>query len=164
MKRPDLILNMEQAPQETHSGERTLWIAVVERAMKDYCFFFDWWESYSKVYKHKAEHKLFMGKKNNLTLRAIGEINRLRWFLFDTTPKPYNLEYISTELYDEPGIKENLRKIAKEQFKLNLDKTIADNRFKPITDYVIENTDAYKQQSAAEESNLKQKRFRLNLD
>jgi hypothetical protein len=38
MKYKDII---QPDPQDFETPERNLWFAVIERALKDYCFFFD---------------------------------------------------------------------------------------------------------------------------
>lgn len=164
MKINEKILNMEEHVSPNESSERTLWTAVIERAMKDYCFFFDWVESSSRIYKKRATDKLQNIRCVNFVTKSIGEFNRLQWFLFSNEMQPFNLYYITEQLHDDSGLRERLRTMAREQFKLNLDKAIAGDKFPAITSYILKNTNAHKETPAAAESTLRQKRYRIIFD
>lgn len=164
MKLPDRLMNSEQFIDEPLMAERTLWMAVVERAMKDYCFFFDWWESATRVYRQKSSKNPKIKPRVDMSQRAICEFNRLQWFLFDTEKRAFNLEYITSELYDDQGVKQKLRRMAREQFRLNLDSAISKNKFPNVTKYILENTTAGQAEPAAKISSLKQKRYRIIFD
>jgi hypothetical protein len=71
---------------------------------------------------------------------------------------------LACELYNDESIAEAMRKQAKEQFKLQLDKVRAQGKFALIVKYIEENTGADKAVAAAEESKLRNKRYRLNTD
>jgi hypothetical protein len=162
--RRELTLNMEQAEISQDFPERTLWLAVIERALKDYCFFFDRLEGLPQQGIHKTFHERNSARKNVMYHKIIGDFSRLRWFLFNPTPSPFNLTYLACELYNDESIAEAMRKQAKEQFKLQLDKVRAQGKFALIVKYIEENTGADKAVAAAEESKLRNKRYRLNTD
>jgi hypothetical protein len=157
-------LEMSQPESSTDFPERTLWLAVIERALKDYCFFFDRLEGLPhKSLKLIAKEKE-IDRKNVMYHRTVGDFSRLRWFLFDPFPRPFNLTYLIRELYDDESIAEAMRKQAKEQFKLQLDKVRDLGRYQMIVKYVEENTGADKATPATEESKLRNKRYRLTTD
>jgi len=162
--RREITLNMEQEEISQDFPERTLWLAVIERALKDYCFFFDRLEGLSQVGMRTILHEQKCDRKNVMYHKTIGDFSRLRWFLFDPYPSPFNLTYLTCELYNDESIAEAMRKQAKEQFKLQLDKVRAQGKFALIVKYIEENTGADKAVAAAEESKLRNKRYRLNTD
>ena len=57
--------------------EEVLWLAVIERAMMDYC---------------KPTKELNIKDKNDL-----------QWFFFTTEPKPFNLLFICDTIFDDAG-------------------------------------------------------------
>jgi len=151
--------NQEAVSQET--PERSLWFAVIERALKDYCYFFDRLNhsNSNDLLKHDNTNKL---TKNEFNLKAIAELNRLRWFIFAKDPIPFNLEYLSEQLYDDGhGIASQIRKEAAKHFKLNLMEAENTGQYIAIIRYVYESTTAYKAEPASEESKLRHKRFRV---
>lgn len=163
--RRDLILNMEQEEISQDFPERTLWLAVIERALKDYCFFFDRLDGLPQIGIKSIFHDQKCERKNVMYHKTIGDFSRLRWFLFDPYPSPFNLSYLTRELYnDDESIAEAMRKQAKEQFKLQLNKVREQGRFALIVKYIEENTGADKAVAATKESKLRNKRYRLNTD
>lgn len=156
--------NTDEEIVTTDFPERTLWLAVIERALKDYCFFFDRLEGLPHISVKRTFHEQVIDRKNVMYRKTIGEFARLRWFLFEPQPAPFNLTYLIQELYEDQSIADAMRKQAKEQFKLQLDKVRAQNRFALIVKYVTENTGADKAHAATEESKLRYKRYRLTTD
>lgn len=141
--------------------ERNLWFAVIERALKDYCFFFDKLRSTNQGNLIHYE-SLSPNSRLDFNLRAIGEFNRLQWFFFDKEIQPFNLEYLSEQLYeDSAGNAGRIRKEAKEQFKRNFLQAEEAGRFVAITSYIRENTQIDKIVAADADSHLRYKRFRL---
>lgn len=137
--------------------ERNLWLAVIERAFKDYCFFFD---------KLEARHNhAFLQKKtvgDYMKKKCIAEITRLRWFIFEKSQMPFNLQYLVTELYeDSDNVLSALRKSAREQFARHVSEKLEHPIFKPIIDHIVMHTDALHHQAATVESTLRYKRYRL---
>lgn len=152
--------NSQEEGPENDTPERSLWFAVIERALKDYCFFFD------RLTSTGAGHLINVEKMRhvyieNFNLKAIAEIERLRWFLFCKIPEPFNLEYLSEQLYDDgPGMAKTIRDEAAQQFKLHLMETEKNNRFVAIIDYIKESTSATQVTPALIESKLRHKRSR----
>jgi len=161
----DRIANIDEEQSSLYIPERTLWLAVIERALKDYCFFFDYLEKLPQPSVKKTFHLDQMDRKNVMYRKTIGEFARLRWFLFDKYPRPFNLSYLMRELYhDDESMAEAMRKQAKEQFKLQLDQIRQQNRFNIIVKYIEENTNADSATPALQESSLRTKRYRLTTD
>lgn len=67
------------APPET-----VLWLAVIERAIMDYC-----WATSDLSIKHR---------------------NNLQWFFFHTESEPHNLRYICNDIFDYPDAAESILK------------------------------------------------------
>lgn len=86
-------------PAVHSSPELSLWFAVIERAVKDYCGFFD----RINTNKHgdvASYHFITPRKTDNFCLKAIYELERLRWFLFSKEKEEFNLEYLAEQLYE----------------------------------------------------------------
>lgn len=162
--RNDMSRNQNEEYVTRDFPERTLWLAVIERALKDYCFFFDRLEGLPHISIKRTFHEKVIDRKNVMYRKTIGELARLRWFLFEPQPVAFNLSYLIRELYEDDSLADEMRKQAKEQFKLQLDKVRAQGRFALIVKYVEENTNADKATPAAEESKLRYKRYRLSTD
>jgi hypothetical protein len=154
------ICNIDEGAS-LETPERNLWFAVIERALKDYCFFFD---------KLRSNHQgnlihyesLSPKSRTDFNSRAIGEHNRLRWFFFSTEMQPFNLQYLAEQLYeDSEGNANRIRKEASEQFKRNYLEATEIGRFAAITSYIKENTNIESVIAADTDSHLKYKRFRL---
>jgi hypothetical protein len=144
--------------------ERNLWLAVVERALKDYCFFFD--RLSGRDQNDRVLITISNFKKNKFNWKyqkVVADYDRLNWFLFDRTPTPFNLEYICTLLYeDSDGMLSALRREAKKHFKRHMLDSDAANRYKIIVDYVMQySNDLETIDAASVESKLRYKRYRL---
>jgi hypothetical protein len=100
--------------------------------------------------------------KESFNIKAICELNRLRWFIFDSTPRPFNLEYLTEQLYEDgPGAASSIRKEAKEQFKLHYEEAERIGQYMAVIHYIRENTNALSSQAAKSVSRLRNKRYRL---
>lgn len=159
MKRDMPIFDDEPISHET--PERNLWFAVIERALKDYCFFFD------KLLNHGSGQlvsydAMLPDDKNNFQIKAIYEFNRLRWFLFDKKPAHFNLTYLTDQLYEDgDGAASSIRKEASRQFKLHFDQAQERGQFMGIIHYIKENTNIMRMEAATKESSLRNKRYRI---
>ena len=106
----------EISTEQPESAERNLWLAVIERALKDYCFFFDRIQEKGTDYLTKG----CKGKKSSRN-KCLHEISRLRWFLYGIPAEPFNLEYLITELYDDSdNVLQSIRSHATSQFKRHI--------------------------------------------
>lgn len=141
--------------------ERHLWMAVIERALKDYCFFFD------KLCNTGSGqlvdfHRLSNIGQNDFNLKAIGQFNRLRWFIYSKEARPFNLTYLANELYEDgDGTAGLIRKEASKQFRLHLKEIEDKNQFVAIVSYIKTNTNAANSEAAEKESKLRHKRYRM---
>lgn len=159
MKKDPPMFDEEPVSHET--PERNLWFAVIERALKDYCFFFD------KLTHSGSGHlihydSLTADNKNSFQIKAIYEFNRLRWFLFDKEPAEFNLAYLADQLYEDgDGAASSIRKEASRQFKLHFNQAEERGRFMAVIHYIKENTNVMNQTAADKQSALKNKRYRL---
>ena len=146
---------------ETNVGdcpERTLWLAVIEKAIKDYCFFFDKLSggpSDSLIGHYKMSSRMYR--------KCVIELNRLHWFLFTKECTPWNLQYLVTILYENPDdVLACIRTAAREQFARHLAETELKNTYPQLILYIKNNTTAATHKSAPTESKLRYKRYRLN--
>lgn len=154
------IPNLYQESHYHESPERNLWFAVIERALKDYCFFFDKLlnpSSAQLVNYNGAEHK------NQFQLKAIYEFNRLRWFLFEKESEEFNLTYLADQLYEDgDGAAACIRREAIKQFKTHFNEAEKNGRFMALIHYIKENTGVEKAIAAEKVSSLRNKRYRIN--
>lgn len=150
-------------PPDIDMPERNLWLAVIERALKDYCFFFD------KLCNTGTGQLIDINRLNNVAqhdfnMKAIGQFNRLRWFIFSNEYRPFNLTYLSIELYEDgEGTAHLIRKEASKQFRLHLKEIEDKNQFVSIVHYIKENTNATDSAFAEKESKLRHKRYRMPI-
>ena len=144
--------------------ERNLWLAVIERALKDYCFFFD--RLTGSDQNDRVMQTIVNFRKSKFDFRykkVIADYDRLNWFLFDKQAVPFNLHYICTQLYDDgDGMAWCLRNEAKKHFLRHMKDTDAETKYKTIVDYIM----AYTNEpevigEAMTETKLKYKRYRL---
>jgi hypothetical protein len=148
----------------TESPERTLWLAVIERALKDYCFFFDRLQRYENCNNFRDIDRFQYNPKSRTHGNAVAEFERLRWFLFDLQPIEFNLTYLSLVLYDNEGFAFQVRKAADKYFKRHLDQTKEKGIFPHIIAYIVENSPADSATAALEDSPLRFKRYRIDSD
>jgi hypothetical protein len=160
MKRYMFIFEDEQTTHET--PERNLWFAVIERALKDYCFFFD------KLANTNSKHLFCYNTLNesyrrNFQTKAIYEFNRLRWFLFENEPYQFNLAYLTDQLYEDgDGAASSIRKEASRQFKLHFNEAETRGRFLAVIHYIKENTNIMNAEAADKQCALRSKRYRIS--
>jgi hypothetical protein len=159
MKRDMPTFDEESISHET--PERNLWFAVIERALKDYCFFFDKL-IHSGTGQLITYESLNFDNKNNFQIKAIYEFNRLRWFLFDKEPAQFNLAYLADQLYEDgDGAASSIRKEASRQFKLHFNQAEERGHFMAVIHYIKENTNVMIAEAADKQSALRNKRHRL---
>jgi hypothetical protein len=159
MKRDMPIFDGEPVSHET--PERNLWFAVIERALKDYCFFFDKLLSNGSGQLVRYDN-LSANSKNEFQIKAIYEFNRLRWFIFDKEPSHFNLTYLADQLYEDgDGAASSIRKEASKQFKLHFNQAEARGQFMGLIHYIKENTNVMRAEAATKESSLRNKRHRI---
>jgi hypothetical protein len=151
----------ESEPTSFETPERNLWFAVIERALKDYCFFFD--KLLSNGSGQLVRYDVMpLDDRNNFQIKAIYEFNRLRWFLFEKEPAHFNLTYLADQLYEDgSGAASSIRKEASKQFKLHFDHAEERGRFMGLIHYIKENTNVTRTESAEKESSLRYKRHRV---
>ena len=160
MKKDMPIFDSDPVSHET--PERNLWFAVIERALKDYCFFFDKLLNTGSG-QLVAYESLTNENRNNFHIKAIYEFNRLRWFLFEKEPEEFNLTYLADQLYEDgDGAASSIRKEAAEQFKLHFNQAEERGRFMAVINYIKENTGIVRQRAAQKENSLRNKRHRLS--
>lgn len=85
-----------------HAPERTLWVAVVERAMRDYC----WYLSSSDLmrgFSWGMGRKHFPQPGQPEYQKLLRNYRHLRWFLFEKKAIPYNLTYIYNNFLEDSG-------------------------------------------------------------
>ena len=111
--------------------ERTLWLAVVERALKDYCQFFTAWERKLNVQNYTKKQRMWKEDDPEFKRQALLEFKKLHEFIFDITPRPNNVEYIAEMLYDTK-IVDNFRQVAREQFLAHINEMEASGKFVDI--------------------------------
>lgn len=137
--------------------EGELWLAVIERAIRDYCFFFDNALSYSCKTRWGPRTE-----ENVQTVKCIRELQRLRWFLFEETPEPFNMQYILENLFDDyDAIGKEIRAQAKSEFKKHLEEMEQKRMFLGLIAYIKANTNAMDAIVTAVEVSLKNKRLRV---
>jgi hypothetical protein len=139
MKLPPITINAEE--EQKLSPEKALWLAVIERGIRDYCFYFEWIQQH-RMNCDIAQHERFYGNhRNAFVLKTIGEYNRLCWFMFSEDSTPYNLSYIFEMLDGDDDMLENIRLLSKKQFKLHLDKIQEANMFPRVIEHILQTTD-----------------------
>jgi hypothetical protein len=157
--------NHQQEHLVLETPERTLWLAVIERALKDYCFFFDRVLRNNTNWNIEIKPESFMNPKAAIFKKRIGEFQRLRWFLFNTNGEPFNLEYLADILYEpEQDMAGRIRSKAAKVFKRHLDEARASGIYPVLVEYVDKNTGANNVAPAPEPSPLRYKRYRIKTD
>ena len=118
-------LQMIEIPQNK-SPEQELWCMVLDRALADYSFFFDWLISLDKTYKiSEPAQGMNMGR----------ELRTLEWFLFSKDSIPHNMNWIMDYCYDgDQLLARTIRKKIVEKHQENL----ARNQNNPIVKPFVE--------------------------
>jgi hypothetical protein len=148
----------ELGSEHPESAERNLWLAVIERALKDYCFFFD-------RIQEKGAGYLARGSKGNVSSRGecLHEISRLRWFLYGTPAEPFNLEYLITEMYENnENVLQNIRNHATSQFKRHVLEQQDKGKFEALISKMYGFASESSIAPATTESTLRQRRNRVS--
>lgn len=144
--------------------ERFLWLAVVERALKDYCYFFDRLVGADQGDAILRNSKKYKGCKIGYNYRKVlREYDRLNWFIFQRLPEPFNLEYICQQLYEDgAGMAQSFRDEAKRSFNAHVIESQADTKFSLIMDYVRQYENEPRVNSLPKEPDgLRWKRYRV---
>lgn len=144
--------------------ERMLWLAVVERALKDYCFFFDRLTGADQGHRVMQSTTNFAKSKRGYNLqKARAEYQRLVWFMFDDQPTPFNLEYICTQLYDDgTGVADGFRRESLRLLNRHIADTMAEFHYPHLVTFIRDVTP--KLQDASEprdKDKFRTKRYRL---
>lgn len=148
----------ELGSEQPESAERNLWLAVIERALKDYCFFFDRIQEKGTDYLTKG----CKGKKSSRN-KCLHEISRLRWFLYGKPAETFNLEYLITELYeDSDNVLQSIRSHATSQFKRHILEQEGKNKFKALVSELSGFVPDCPIAPATTESTLRQQRNRVS--
>jgi len=148
----------EISTEQPESAERNLWLAVIERALKDYCFFFDRIQEKGTDYLTKG----CKGKKSSRN-KCLHEISRLRWFLYGIPAEPFNLEYLITELYDDSdNVLQSIRNHATSQFKRHILEQQDKGKFDALVSEMYGFVPDCPIAPAATESTLRQRRNRVS--
>ena len=148
----------EISTEQPESAERNLWLAVIERALNDYCFFFDRIQEKGTDYLTKG----CKGKKSSRN-KCLHEISRLRWFLYGIPAEPFNLEYLITELYDDSdNVLQSIRSHATSQFKRHILEQQDKGKFDALVSEMYGFVPECSVAPAATESTLRQRRNRVS--
>ena len=91
MKKKDLLSLEMLAAEAYRCREYELWYFVLERAVYDYAFFFDWYLSTPVALNHRFfDYDKHMAR----------ELRILEWFLFSKEPEPFNLQWIIDQCFE----------------------------------------------------------------
>lgn len=136
--------------------EAELWLAVIERAIRDYCFFFD------NAFSFSSKNRWMPRTEENVhTIHCIRELQRLRWFIFEKTPEPFNMQYLLENLFDDyDEIGKQIRAQASSAFKKHIESTELKGIFRGIIGYIKANTNAMEALVTTVDVSLKNKRLR----
>lgn len=92
--------------------EQELWCAVLDRAVLDYSFFFDWFITLQKF--AATQHHDYVALMNR-------ELRSLEWFFFSKGSLTHNLNWIMDYCFDSnQGLAQAIRKRVSERYKENL--------------------------------------------
>ena len=147
---------------ETQFPEKNLWLAVVDRAVKDYCGFFD------KLFMVGFSHGKFLNvvgriESNLSIIQTMYELNRLRWFLFEENPEPFNMQYIMESLYDNhEGMLSCMRNEITKKFNDHVDAVERLGKFPRLIHYIKNDTTALTEGSLRREQAVKRKKYQIN--
>lgn len=155
-QRPYPEMNIDEENQFTFP-EKELWMAVIDRALRDYCFFFE------KLFHHSAKKKWGASVEDNLSsVKAIRELNRLRWFLFAEEPQEFNMQYILENIYDNyDEIGASIRYYAKQQFRRHVEEIEKLGTFKSLVMYIRNETKAMDVPAATTDNPIRRRRLRV---
>jgi hypothetical protein len=154
----ELIPMFATEEQSSDIAERKLWLAVIERALKDYSFFFERWERYLHIQNYNNKKKLWKEHSPEFKAKTMVEFNKLHDFIFSNDAKPFNLIYITDTLYDN-DIAEKLREVATEQINHHLADQENKGKFLDIVKAIREKLNNFEKPTT--KNTHKFKRFRV---
>lgn len=117
MPRSKRIVGTQQEPtyRTRKINEHLLWVSVVDRAIMDYTFFFDY--IVSKMRNMNQSSRARKNSRNGM----MRDLESLRWFFFEESCVPYNLTWIAEFCFDgDNDILSKIRKRVKEKHYSNL--------------------------------------------
>lgn len=114
---------------ENVSPEYLLWIAVVDRAIYDFCTFADWYcQRLTREYGRRRKHI-----SNTAEIAMLRELSILECFLFNPVPEPYNLQWIGEHVFScGAGVCDNIRARCEAGHKANLDVYATSDKLDPL--------------------------------
>ena len=121
--------NVDLEIPENVSPEYLLWIAVVDRAIYDFCTFADWYcQRLSHEYGRKRKHV-----SNTAEIAMIRELSVLESFLFNPIAEPYNLQWIAEHVFAcGESVCDKIRARCEAGHKANLDVYATHERLEPL--------------------------------
>lgn len=152
------VMNIEIA--ENVSPEYLLWVAIVDRAIYDFCTFADWYcQRLSHEYGRKRKHI-----SNTAEIAMLRELNTLEWFLFDPIPQEYNLQWIAEHVFNcGESVCDKIRLKCEAGHKANLDVYATHPKLRPLINLYEERTKRTVTPTAVEDvdiSNMARPRIR----
>jgi hypothetical protein len=131
-----LKVTQEQAEIDYLMPEKRLWLAVIDRAIKDYVGFF------YKISGNNSNNSI-LGYKCDNTMsvpRCLAELTRLEDFFFCEEPKEFNLVYLADFLFDEPdGMVSSIQKCVTKDFQTHCETMKQQGKYADIIDFIIRN-------------------------
>lgn len=110
--------------------EQQLWCQVLDRALADYAFFYDW---FIYMRKHCGIHHSDYPATMNRELRT------LEWFLFSKEARPFNLGWIIDTCYNgDEGLANLIRRKITEKYQDNLARNQDDELLKPFLPMLLQ--------------------------
>lgn len=121
--------SMDLEIPENVDPEYLLWVAIVDRAIYDFCTFADWYcQRLSHEYGRKRKHV-----SNTAEIAMLRELSILEWFLFDTVPQPYNLQWIAEQVFNcGDSVCDKIRAKCEAGHKANIDVYATNERLEPL--------------------------------
>ena len=132
--------------------EQELWCMVLDRALTDYAFFYDWLIALDRdSVSQNADHTAHMTR----------ELRTLEWFIFDKECVPHNLNWIIDYCYEGDQLFANLikRKVA-EKHRINLARHQNHEAVKPFVKEFLQHSEL---PEVAELPPMKRPRLRMKL-
>ena len=131
-----LKVTQEQAEIDYIMPEKRLWLAVIDRAIKDYIGFF------YKISANTSNNSI-LGYKcdNDMSVpRCMAELTRLEDFFFAAEPKEFNLVYLADFLFDDPdGMVSSIRKCVTKDFHTHCQAMRESGKFTSVIDFILQN-------------------------
>jgi hypothetical protein len=122
---------------ENVTGEYLLWVAIVDRAIWDFCTFADW-------YCQRLSHEYGRKRKqvsNTAEVAMLREYNVLSWFLFSERSEEFNLQWIAEHVFKcGDSICGDIRKRCEAGHKANLDVYATNERLDKLVEMYEQRT------------------------